>query len=40
MPMDKSRFFQMYYNMLTGYERTEIENLPQGTVVYYAGDIP
>ena len=38
-PIDKSRFLQLYYSVLTGYERTEIENLPHETVIYYAGDI-
>lgn len=39
LPIDKARFLQSYYSVLTGYERTELEGLPVSTMIYYAGDV-
>lgn len=40
LPLDKARFLQAYYGVLTGYERTELEAMPDSTMIFYAGDVP
>jgi hypothetical protein len=40
LPMDKDSFFACYHDVMTTYERDELQGMPKDTVIYFAGDIP